>query len=130
MSHAYDWRSPITAKQLMQLDREQFAIEFLRRNPAYAEDYRDTLDRTPPNPTATEISMAGLARRWRLSFPACTGYTFMGISWLMAAGVFSLRCDGRRSAKRIRRLLFDRLRRPVPTPDECRNSGWSARPDQ
>ena len=99
MSHAHDWRSPITAKQMMQLDREQFAIEFLRRNPAYAEDYRNTLDRTPPNPTAAEIAMAGLARRWGLSFPACTGYACMDISWLMAAGAFSLRCDGHRGAK-------------------------------
>jgi hypothetical protein len=48
MSQAYDWRSPTAAKQLMQLDREQFAIEFLRRNPAYAEDYHNTLNRTPP----------------------------------------------------------------------------------
>lgn len=109
MSQAYDWRSPTAAKQLMQLDREQFAIEFLRRNPAYAEDYYNTLDRTPPNPSATEIAMEGLARRWGLAFPACTGYTCMGLSWLVAAGAFSIHRYGHRATKRFRRRLFDRL---------------------
>lgn len=122
MSHAYDWRSPDATKQLMQLDREQFAIEFLRRNPAYAEDYHNTLDRTPPNPSATETAMARLAHRWGLSFPACTRYARMGISWLVAAGAFSLRRHSRPGAERIRRRLFNRFRRPFPTPDERRNS--------
>lgn len=122
MSQAYDWRSPTAAKQLMQLDREQFAIEFLRRNPAYAEDYCNTLDRTPPNPSATEIAMAGLARRWRLSFRACTGYPCMGLSWILAAGVFSVHRHSRRGAKRIRRRLFNRLRRSFARADEHRNA--------
>ena len=122
MSQAYDWRSPTADKQLMQLDREQFAIEFLRRNPAYAEDYHNTLYRTPPNPSATEIAMAGLARRWRLSFRACTGYPCMGLSWNVAARVLSVHCHSRRGTKRIRRRLFNRLRWPFARADERRNA--------
>lgn len=122
MSQAYDWRSPTAAKQLMQLDREQFAIEFLRRNPAYAEDYYNTLDRTPPNPSATEIAMEGLARRWGLGFPACTGYPCMGLSWLVAARAFSIDRYRHRGAQRIRRRLLNRLRRPFARADERRNT--------
>ena len=118
MSDAYDWRSPNAAKKLMQLDREQFAIEFLRRNPAYAADYHNTLSRTPPNPSATEIAMEGLARRWGLSFPARTGCPCLGLSWLVAAGALSLGRDSHRRAKRIRCRLFDRLRRSFARADE------------
>lgn len=110
MSDAYDWRSPDAAEKLMKLDREQFAIEFLRRNRAYAEDYHSTLGRTLPNPSATEIAMEGLARRWGLSFPARTRHTCMGFSWFVAAGAFAFHRYGRRGAKRVRRQLFHRLR--------------------
>ena len=118
MSQAYDWRSPTAAKQLMQLDREQFAIEFLRRNPAYAADYHNTLSRTPPNPSATEIAMEGLARRWGLSFPARTGCPCLGLSWLVAARAFTIHRYGRRGAKRIRHRLLNRLRRSFARADE------------
>jgi len=37
MPAASDWRSAHTADMLMRLDQEQFAVEFLRRNPAYGE---------------------------------------------------------------------------------------------
>ena len=127
MSDAYDWRSPDATKQLMQLDREQFAIEFLRRNPAYAEDYRATIERTPPNPSATEIAMEGLARRWGLTFPARTGYPSLGLSWLVATGAFSIYRHGRRGTKRLRRRLFNRLRRPFARADERRGARWPAR---
>ncbi|MEW6453866.1 MAG: DUF6499 domain-containing protein [Pseudomonadota bacterium] len=130
MSQAYDWRSPTAAKQLMQLDREQFSIEFLRRNPAYAEDYHNTLNRTPPNPSAIEIAMAALARRWRLSFRACTGYPCMGLPWIVAAGAFSVDRYCRRGTRGIRRRLFNRLRWPFARADERRNARWPARAAQ
>lgn len=130
MSEAYDWRSADATKQLMQLDREQFAIEFLRRNPAYMEDYHTTLERTPPDPSAVEIAMEGLARRWGLSFPARTGHPCMGISWLVAAGAFSFHRDNRRRSERIRWRLFYRLRWPFARADERRNTRWPARPPQ
>jgi hypothetical protein len=130
MSDAYDWRSPGAAEQLMQLDREQFAVEFLRRNPAYAEDYHNTLERTPPNPSSTEIAMEGLARRWGLTFPARAGYPFMGISRLVAARAFSIHRYGRRGAKRIRWRLFHRLRWPFAGADERRNARRPARSAQ
>ncbi|MGD9846693.1 MAG: DUF6499 domain-containing protein [Variibacter sp.] len=130
MSHAYDWRSPDAAKQLRQLDREQFAIEFLRRNPAYAEDYHNTLERTPPNPSATEIAMEGLARRWGLTFSARTRYPCMGISWLVAARAFSIHRYGRRGANRIRRRILNQLRWPFARADERRNARRPARAAQ
>ena len=42
MAEVLDWRSARLADKLMTLDREQFAVEFLRRNPAYVEDYKTT----------------------------------------------------------------------------------------
>ena len=42
MAEVLDWRSARLADKLMTLDREQFAVEFLRRNPAYVEDYNTT----------------------------------------------------------------------------------------
>jgi len=64
----YDWRSADAVELLMQLDQEQFALEFLRRNPAYKEDYRDTRRRIAQGLLSHEVGMAHLARRWGLSF--------------------------------------------------------------
>lgn len=65
-----DWRSASTVDRLMQLDQEQFAVEFLRRNPAYREDYRNTQQRIASGLVSRDAGMASLARRWGLSFPA------------------------------------------------------------
>jgi hypothetical protein len=56
----------------MQLDRPQFAAEFLRRNPDYNDDYRNTQDQIASGSLAHDAGMERLARRWGLSFPACT----------------------------------------------------------
>lgn len=64
----YDWRSADAAEVLMRLDQEQFALEFLRRNPAYRKDYRNTQDCIAGGLLSQEAGMAHLARRWGLSF--------------------------------------------------------------
>jgi hypothetical protein len=70
MPPASDWRSAATAEKLMLLDRDQFAIEFLRRNQAYRDDYRQTLERIASGSLEERAAMAELARRWGLSFRA------------------------------------------------------------
>ena len=87
-----DWRSEATANQLMQLDRDQFAIEFLRRNPAYRDDYTKTLDEVAARPSGEAAAMASLARRWGLSFPACTRDACVGIAYALASGALALDC--------------------------------------
>ncbi len=62
------WRSPETVEYLNRLDRPGFAIEFLRRNAGYRDDYAQTLRQTArltddPSPVRT-----ALARRWGLCF--------------------------------------------------------------
>jgi hypothetical protein len=76
----------------MRLDREQFAVEFLRRNPVYNSDYQDTFDRIASSELWEEQAMAQLARRWGLSFPACTRYACMGVAYPLAPGTFTLDC--------------------------------------
>ncbi len=66
---ASDWRSSIGYDYLKPLDRPGFAWEFLRRNPAYQEDYNTIMreaasDAGPEGPT-----MDPLVWRWGLSFP-------------------------------------------------------------
>jgi Family of unknown function (DUF6499) len=70
MPPASDWRSAHAAENLLHLDRNQFAIEFLRRNPAYREDYRRTHDEASSGTLPRESAIANLARRWGLNFPA------------------------------------------------------------
>lgn len=89
---AFDWRSASTADRLMRLDRDQFAVEFLRRNPAYREDYRNTQEGIASGSLSREAGMAQLAHRWGLSFPACTRHPRVGDSRLVAAGTLPCRC--------------------------------------
>ncbi len=91
-----DWRSATAADQLMRLDQEQFAIEFLRRNPAYREDYRNTQRRISEKSLSHDTAMADLARRWGLSFPTCPRLTRMGIARTLATGTFACRCHSHR----------------------------------
>lgn len=72
MPPASDWRSEATADKFLQLDRPQFAVEFLRRNPDYSEDYRDAQNRIASGKLEQDLGMEQLARRWGLSFPAPT----------------------------------------------------------
>ena len=60
------------ADKLMFLDREQFAVEFLRRNPAYVEDYNTTQALIAAGDVPADAGLAQLARRWGLSFPPST----------------------------------------------------------
>jgi hypothetical protein len=70
MPSASDWRSAQAAEKLLQLDRNQFAIEFLRRNPAYREDYRRTQQEIASGALPRDSALANLGRRWGLNFPA------------------------------------------------------------
>lgn len=92
MPPASDWRSASTAQKLMRLDRPQFAAEFLRRNPDYNEDYRNTQDQIASGSLAHDAAMERLARRWGLSFPACTRRRCLGITCHLAPGKFTFRC--------------------------------------
>lgn len=73
MPERFDWRSPRAAEELMRLSQEQFASEFLRRNPAYREDYHNTQHGIVLGTLSYQDGMRALARRWGLSFPARTG---------------------------------------------------------
>jgi hypothetical protein len=92
MPAAFDWRSPRTADMLMRLDQEQFAVEFLRRNPAYGEDYRNTQNRIAAGSLSHDAGMARLARRWGLSFPACAQHACMGFARLVETGALARHC--------------------------------------
>ena len=72
MAEVLDWRSARLADKLMTLDREQFAVEFLRRNPAYVEDYNTTQALIAAGDVSADAGLAQLARRWGLSFPPST----------------------------------------------------------
>lgn len=62
------WRSPETLAQITALDRSGFAVEFLRRNPAYRRDYARTQRRIARGADDPDTARAVLARRWGLCF--------------------------------------------------------------
>ncbi len=64
MSKRPDWRSPEYVEALKNLDRAGFAWEFLRRNPAYQEEY----DRIDEDPEESELSPERMGGNWGLSF--------------------------------------------------------------
>jgi hypothetical protein len=70
MPPASDWRAASAADRLMRLDRAQFAVEFLRRNSSYNEDYRNTRAQIASGALTHDAGMEELARKWGLSFPA------------------------------------------------------------
>jgi DNA-binding phage protein len=72
MAEVLDWRSARLADKLMTLDREQFAVEFLRRNPKYVQDYDTTQALIAAGDVPADAGLAQLARRWGLSFPPST----------------------------------------------------------
>ena len=64
MTKRPDWRSPGYVDALKDLDRAGFAWEFLRRNPAYRDDY-DRIDEDPEEPALSPKTVGG---NWGLSF--------------------------------------------------------------
>ena len=55
-----DWRSPAAYSELDTAPPRDFAWEYLRRNPDYVEDFRNS---------ASDADAADTARRWGLRFP-------------------------------------------------------------
>jgi hypothetical protein len=64
MTKRPDWRSSEYVDTLKNLDRAGFAWEFLRRNPAYREEY-DRLDEDPEESASSPKTVGG---NWGLSF--------------------------------------------------------------
>ncbi|MFY9655557.1 MAG: DUF6499 domain-containing protein [Methylocystis sp.] len=62
------WRSPDAVAQLNQLERAGFALEFLRRNPAYRHDYARTQRSIARRRVDPDEASDDLARRWGLRF--------------------------------------------------------------
>ena len=60
MPRTTDWRSQDAVDALLELDRPDLAWEFLRRNPDYREDFRQTLQRIALN----EISEDAAAHKF------------------------------------------------------------------
>ena len=60
MTKRPDWRSPDYVEALKDLDRAGFAWEFLRRNPAYRDDY----DRIDEDPEESELSPESVGGNW------------------------------------------------------------------
>jgi hypothetical protein len=102
MASASDWRSADNAKKLMQLDRAQFALEFLRRNADYIKDYRATHDRIASGALSRDVALQELAQRWGLTFPASTRRSRLEFACYLAAGIFTLCCHHYTSTRVIR----------------------------
>lgn len=71
MAEAPDWRSHETERELSRLERQEFAWEFLRRNPDYRRDY--TRERSARRSAAASDIERSSAPRWGLRFPARSG---------------------------------------------------------
>ena len=62
------WRSADAVAQLNQLERAGFALEFLRRNPAYCDDFARMQRNIAYRRVDPDKASADLARRWGLRF--------------------------------------------------------------
>jgi hypothetical protein len=60
------WRSGEAQEQLSRLNRSGFAVDFLRRNPAYRIDCEQTQRLIAQGKIDEETGQAELARRWGL----------------------------------------------------------------
>jgi hypothetical protein len=86
MPPASAWRSLTGHDYLKRLDRPGFAWEFLRRNPAYQEDY-ETMVRGAASDAGSEgMTWDALAWRWGLSFPGRSKTCCRSGSRILAAG--------------------------------------------
>lgn len=68
MPRTTDWRSQHAVEALLELDRAGLAWEFLRRNPEYREDFRQTWQRIASGEISEEAAMTEFSRRWGVSF--------------------------------------------------------------
>ena len=68
MPRTTDWRSQDSVDALLEPDRAGLAWEFLRRNPDYREDFRQTLRRVATGEISEDVAMTEFSRRWGLSF--------------------------------------------------------------
>jgi len=68
MPRTTDWRSQHAVDALLGLDRAGLAWEFLRRNPDYREDFRQTLQRIASGEISEEAAVTEFSRRWGVSF--------------------------------------------------------------
>ena len=82
MTKGPDWRSPDYVEALKDLDRAGFAWEFLRRNPAYRDDY-DRIDEDPEEPALSPKTVGG---NWGLSFRLQSGTRRLCRAGSVAAG--------------------------------------------
>ena len=64
MPRTTNWRSPQVVDALLDFDRADLAWEFLRRNPDYREDFRQTLQRVATGEISEEAAMMEFSRRW------------------------------------------------------------------
>jgi hypothetical protein len=81
MTKRPDWRSPDYVDALKNLDRAGFAWEFLRRNPAYRDDYEGIAE----DPDESELSSETVGGNWGLSFRPRSGPRCVGGAGFMAS---------------------------------------------
>jgi len=90
----FDWRSPTEDDYLKHLDRPGFAWEFLRRNPAYQEDYETIVRGAASDVGSGGTTSEALARRWGLSFPGRSKACRQPSSCVLAARDVAHDCSG------------------------------------
>ena len=69
MTFLTDWREPCAPHELGDLERTDFALEFLRRNPDYRRDHADMMRRIARKETDEQAAREEFAQRWGLRFP-------------------------------------------------------------
>lgn len=102
------WKSEEAIERLSRLDRPGFAAEFLKRNPDFQRDCRETQRRIAEGQVDAETALTELARRWGLRFRPGSGGPG-GRRHLLAAGGLS---GNRDLGADTRGLSFH----PVPRP--------------
>lgn len=83
---ASDWRSLSGHDYLSELDRSGFAWEFLRRNPAYQEDYNTIMREAASDARQEGPTRDALVWRWGLSFPGRSKTSCRPSDRVLAAG--------------------------------------------
>lgn len=103
---ASDWRSLTGRDYLKHLDRPGFAWEFLRRNPAYQENYNTIMreaasDARPEGPTKDP-----LVWRWGLSFPGRSKTSCASCGGVLAGGGAAHSHSSRSGTEELSRRTF------------------------